>query len=105
MPRARSNDVFNQSQFKAHDMSGIHDDADVLIPVHVGESLADVERRLIEQTLQYCRTREQAARILQISTKTLYNKLRQYESESATGAHGASLPRADVAVIDGQQRH
>ena len=98
--------MFNQGQFKMHDVSsGVRDDADVLISVHVGESLAEVERRLIEQTLQCCRTREQAARILQISTKTLYNKLRQYESESDTRSHPASLPRADAAVVDGRQRH
>ena len=48
--------------------------------VTVGESLADVERRLILHTVQRCRTREEAARILKISTKTLYNKLRIYEA-------------------------
>ena len=48
--------------------------------VTVGESLADVERRLILHTVQRCRTREEAARILKISTKTLYNKLRVYEA-------------------------
>jgi hypothetical protein len=30
--------------------------------------------------VQRCRTREEAARILKISTKTLYNKLRVYEA-------------------------
>ena len=95
--------MFNQSPFKTHEMSGIHDDAEVLIPVHVGESLAEVERRMIEQTLQCCRTREQAARILQISTKTLYNKLRQYEAES--GLHVASSSRPDAGGIDGRQHH
>ena len=48
--------------------------------VSVGESLAEVERRLILHTVQRCRTREEAARILKISTKTLYNKLRVYEA-------------------------
>ena len=48
--------------------------------VNVGESLAEVERRLILHTVQRCRTREEAARILKISTKTLYNKLRVYEA-------------------------
>jgi DNA-binding NtrC family response regulator len=48
--------------------------------VTVGESLAEVERRLILHTVQRCRTREEAARILKISTKTLYNKLRVYEA-------------------------
>jgi DNA-binding NtrC family response regulator len=48
--------------------------------VSVGESLAEVERRLILHTVQRCRTQEEAARILGISTKTLYNKLRIYDA-------------------------
>jgi DNA-binding NtrC family response regulator len=48
--------------------------------VAVGESLAEVERRLILHTVQRCRTQEEAARILGISTKTLYNKLRIYDA-------------------------
>src|SRR5690606_12986542 len=48
--------------------------------VTIGESLAEVERRLILHTVQRCRTRDEAARVLKISTKTLYNKLRMYEA-------------------------
>ena len=97
--------MFNQAQFKSHDVSsGVRDDAEVLIPVHVGESLAEVERRLIEQTLQCCRTREQAARILQISTKTLYNKLRQYESEAATLVNRA-IAQSEAATLDSAHTH
>ncbi len=48
--------------------------------VAVGESLAEVERRLILHTVQRCRTQEEAARVLGISTKTLYNKLRIYDA-------------------------
>ena len=62
--------------------------------VTVGESLAEVERRLILHTVQRCRTREEAARILKISTKTLYNKLRVYEAgarwRDAHGGNGTS---------------
>jgi DNA-binding NtrC family response regulator len=59
--------------------------------VTVGESLAEVERRLILHTVQRCRTREEAARILKISTKTLYNKLRVYEAGARwREAHGGS---------------
>ena len=50
------------------------------IRVTVGETLADVERRLILHTVKQCRTQEEAARMLGISTKTLYNKLRSYEA-------------------------
>ncbi len=50
------------------------------IRVTVGETLGDVERRLILHTVKQCRTQEEAARMLGISTKTLYNKLRSYEA-------------------------
>jgi len=50
------------------------------IRVTIGETLADVERRLILHTVKQCRTQEEAAHILGISTKTLYNKLRSYEA-------------------------
>jgi DNA-binding NtrC family response regulator len=64
--------------------------------VTVGESLADVERRLILHTVQRCRTREEAARILKISTKTLYNKLRVYEAGARwADGQGASSSRWD----------
>ena len=76
-----------------------------MIHVEVGDSLAEVEKRLIEQTLQSCRTREEAARMLGISTKTLYNKLRLYGSAPSTGLAPSYLARADAGAIDGRQRH
>ncbi len=67
--------------------------------VRVGTSLADVERQLILHTVQRCRTQDEAARILGISTKTLYNKLRLYESRSGKRvAAGARRGGGDAAV-------
>ena len=64
------------------------------VRIHVGESLATVEQRLIEQTLRHCRTKDEAARMLGVSNKTLYNKLRRYHLERAAGAAGqAALGR------------
>ena len=51
------------------------------IDVRLGDSLSDVERRLILHTIRQCRTQDEAARMLGVSTKTLYNKLRLYESQ------------------------
>ena len=48
------------------------------IRIRLGESLAKVEQRVILHTLRNCRTQEEAARLLGVSTKTLYNKLRLY---------------------------
>jgi len=68
------------------------------IQIRVGESLADVEQRLILQTLASCRTKEEAARILGVSTKTLYNKLRRYASEvrATKGASPGTARGADA---------
>jgi DNA-binding NtrC family response regulator len=54
------------------------------VEVHVGSSIAEVERRLILATLQHFQgDKEKAARTLGISLKTLYNRLNVY---SASGA-------------------
>jgi DNA-binding NtrC family response regulator len=51
--------------------------------VRVGSTISDMERRLITATLQQCGgNREKAAEMLGISLKTLYNRLREYESQS-----------------------
>ncbi len=50
--------------------------------VHVGSTVAEVERQLILATLQQCdSTREKAADMLGISLKTLYNRLREYGAD------------------------
>lgn len=51
--------------------------------VQVGRSLAEVERDLILATLNHCQERRyRAARMLGVSEKTLYNRLRKYREES-----------------------
>jgi DNA-binding NtrC family response regulator len=56
------------------------------ITVRVGTSIADMERKLIMATLTYCGgRREQAAEMLGVSPKTLYNRLREYERERDGG--------------------
>jgi len=73
--------------------------------VEAGDSLADVEKRLIEETLQYCRTRDEAARMLGISTKTLYNKLRVYGAGPATQSVPSFMTQAPAGALDDRQRH
>ena len=58
------------------------------IEVRVGDSLADVEQRLILHTVSRSRTQDEAARTLGVSNKTLYNKLRLYESQRRAAASG-----------------
>lgn len=51
----------------------------------VGHTIADVERRLILDTLAYCLgNRTHAARILGISIRTLRNKLNEYSQAGIT---------------------
>ena len=54
--------------------------------IGVGDRIDAVEKRLILATVQHTHTKEAAAEILGVSVKTLYNRLRAYES-------GADLPR------------
>ncbi|MGH8665151.1 MAG: sigma 54-interacting transcriptional regulator, partial [Burkholderiales bacterium] len=56
------------------------------VTVRVGTSIAEMERKLIFATLDYCGgRREQAAELLGVSPKTLYNRLREYERERGGG--------------------
>jgi DNA-binding NtrC family response regulator len=53
--------------------------------VRAGSRVADVERQLILATLEQCGgTKEKAAAMLGISLKTLYNRLREYDSRAET---------------------
>lgn len=53
----------------------------------VGKSLEDVERHLILATLQECRgNKKLAAETLGVSLKTLYNRLKQYQTTGASAS-------------------
>ncbi len=55
--------------------------ADTAEEISAGMSIRDMERALIEKTLMHVRdNRQEAARLLGISIRTLRNKLREYES-------------------------
>jgi DNA-binding NtrC family response regulator len=52
------------------------------IEVQFPSTMDEIERRVIETTLEYTHgDKSQAARLLNIGRKTLYRKLEQYESE------------------------
>ena len=53
------------------------------VPVRVGDSLEDVEKRLLERTLAAVGgNKRKAAEILRVSLKTVYNKIREYRLET-----------------------
>ena len=62
------------------------------LELKLGDTLSDVERRLILHTVRHCRTQDEAARILGVSTKTLYNKLRLYQAQDRA-VHDAANAR------------
>jgi len=65
------------------------------VSVPVGETLAEADRRLILATLERCNgVKKQAAMMLGISPKTLYNRLEEY------AAAGFALPGEDAGQRD-----
>jgi two-component system response regulator AtoC len=67
------------------------DAAGPFLQVRVGSTVAEMERRLMLATLEQCGgTKERAAQMLGISLKTLYNRLREYESQR--GSSTSDLP-------------
>ena len=49
------------------------------MPIRVGDSLEEVERRVLERTLLAVGgDKKKAAEILKVSLKTVYNKIRLY---------------------------
>ena len=58
--------------------------------IGVGDRIDAVEKRLILATVQHTHTKEAAAEILGISVKTLYNRLRAYETGADLARAGAS---------------
>ncbi|HEU5248710.1 MAG TPA: helix-turn-helix domain-containing protein [Thermoanaerobaculia bacterium] len=52
------------------------------VRIAVGDSLADVERRLIQKTLEFARgNKRKTAELLKLSLKTIYNKIKEYGLE------------------------
>jgi DNA-binding NtrC family response regulator len=53
-----------------------------VVRIAVGDSLANVERRLILKTLQFARgNKRKTAELLKLSLKTIYNKIKEYGLE------------------------
>ncbi|MGH9365764.1 MAG: sigma-54-dependent transcriptional regulator [Thermoanaerobaculia bacterium] len=53
-----------------------------VVRIAVGDSLADVERRLIQKTLAFARgNKKKTAALLKLSLKTIYNKIKEYGLE------------------------
>ena len=71
--------------------------------VGVGDRIETVEKRLILATVQHTHTKEAAAEILGISVKTLYNRLRAYESGADLRANASSETPAAAPTSPGSR--
>ncbi|HJQ62674.1 MAG TPA: sigma-54 dependent transcriptional regulator [Burkholderiales bacterium] len=68
--------------------------------VRAGSKVADVERQLILATLEQCGgTKEKAAAMLGISLKTLYNRLREYDSRKDPHAGSGATSGSPDAIM------
>src|SRR5690606_27990327 len=71
-----ANDVIDEESLPP-ELRSTHQPLGPSFTVRVGSSVAEVERTLILATMEQCRgTKEQAAEMLGISLKTLYNRLK-----------------------------
>ena len=53
-----------------------------IVPLLIGSTVGEIERELVLQTLARCHgNRTRAARVLDVSVRTLRNKIRQYSAE------------------------
>lgn len=56
-----------------------YEEEDAAVTIRVGQTLADVEKELIARTLKYNRNnRTKTSKMLEISRRSLYNKIQQY---------------------------
>ncbi len=67
-----------------------------IVPVRVGDSMADVERRVLQRTLEFAKgNKRKAAEMLELSLKTIYNKVKEYGLERQFNRRFRKVPRPD----------
>ncbi|MGH9443027.1 MAG: helix-turn-helix domain-containing protein [Thermoanaerobaculia bacterium] len=71
-----------------------------IVPVRVGDSMADVERRVLQRTLEFAKgNKRKAAEMLELSLKTIYNKVKEYGLEREFNRRFRKVPRSGEAPI------
>jgi len=67
-----------------------------IVPVRVGDSMAEVERRVLQRTLEFAKgNKRKAAEMLELSLKTIYNKVKEYGLERELNRRFRKVPRSD----------
>ena len=66
------------------------------VAVRIGDSMADIERRVLQRTLRFARgNKRKAAEMLKLSLKTVYNKVKEYGLEREFNRRLRKAPRSE----------
>jgi DNA-binding NtrC family response regulator len=75
-----------------------------IVPVRVGDSMADVERRVLQRTLEFAKgNKRKAAEMLELSLKTIYNKVKEYGLERQFNRRFRKDPRSESPLRSGNR--
>jgi DNA-binding NtrC family response regulator len=67
-----------------------------IVAVRVGDSMADIERRVLQRTLRFAQgNKRKAAEMLELSLKTIYNKVKEYGLEREFNRRLRKEPRSE----------
>jgi len=67
-----------------------------IVAVRIGDSMADVERRVLQRTLRFAKgNKRKAAEMLKLSLKTIYNKVKEYGLEREFNRRFRKEPRSE----------
>lgn len=67
-----------------------------IVSVRVGDSMADIERRVLQRTLRFAKgNKRKAAEMLKLSLKTIYNKVKEYGLEREFNRRFRKEPRSE----------
>ena len=67
-----------------------------MVPVRVGDSMAEIERRVLQRTLRFAQgNKRKAAEMLKLSLKTIYNKVKEYGLEREFNRRLRKAPRSE----------
>jgi DNA-binding NtrC family response regulator len=66
------------------------------VAVRIGDSMADIERRVLQRTLRFAQgNKRKAAEMLKLSLKTIYNKVKEYGLEREFNRRFRKEPRSE----------
>lgn len=80
-------------------------DGENVVPVRVGDSMADIERRVLQRTLRFAQgNKRKAAEMLKLSLKTIYNKVKEYGLEREFSRRLQKAPQSESETLRNETR-